>query len=470
MQSAKARTRRTVIRGIIGSSIVTSGVGARRSRGESNTNENLYIILAGGTGLREKLREKGCEIIHELAKGSVVIASGPAERENKLRSLSVVSDVIPNREFVADDIQKNEEGGKPDSDPLSEKQWDKHLMNVFDAHDIATGDGTSIAIIDTGVAYSHPDLEHAVDIERSREICQGQFTSGRKLINVRKNPMGWLPATKELELPAAFDVDGHGSHVAGIVAASRNGDGITGVAPDTTVIPLRIGAYQKNDYGYLELRFTAVDLLLAIEYAVKIEADVANLSLVLGPLSAGTERRRYFAAVRRLIQHAIEQGTVIVVAGGNQGVDLEENPLHVLPSSNRGVISVASTGPNDRRYYNSNYGGGVIDVAAPGGGYETPDKTFRSSGVEWPYPTNQILSTVPETIYSRKYQFQRGTSMAAPQVAGLVCLIRELEPEFHPRRVKQVIERSAVDSAGSDPSELGAGRIAILNTVNRLVK
>jgi len=341
-------------------------------------------------------------------------------------------------------------------------------MNTFNAHDIATGADTSLAVIDTGVTHSHPDLA-SVDAERSRAIHNGQIYSGEKVIDIRRNPTQWLPLTQEAQLPVASDIDGHGTHVAGIAAASSSESGITGVAPEATIVSLRTGAYQKTGNGYSQLQITVADVLLAIDYATEIGVDVANISLILGPLSEGIERRRYFAAFRRLVQYAIEQGTVVVVAGGNQDTDIEENPLYVLPSTNRGVISVGSTGPNDRRYYDSNFGEGVIDVAASGGGYETEEKTHSTDDVDWPHPTNQVLSTAPEMIYGQRYRYDLGTSMAAPQVAGLACLIRELKPDLHPRRVKQAIERSAVDVSGPDASELGAGRIAVLNTVERVV-
>ncbi|MCU4800260.1 S8 family serine peptidase [Halobacteria archaeon HArc-gm2] len=467
MNSDSRWTRRTTLKSIIGSGAAVSGFGVGTSLGQSTENEQLYIVLAGGTGLRDELREKGFEVLHEIGGGSVVIANGSTERESELRSLAVVSDAVPNQTIVAEEVERKQNNVEPDSEQFSQKQWDKRLTNTFDAHEIATGAGTSLAIIGTGVDHSHPDLP-SVDAERSRAIHRGQFESGRQSINVRTNPSEWLPSTQDVELPAGSDVDGHGTHVAGIAAASRDGGGITGVAPDANVVSLRTGAYQETGAGYSRLQITVADVLIAIDYAVEIGVDVANISLILGPLNEGIERRRYFAAFRRLVQHAIEQGTVVVVAAGNQDTNIEENPLYVLPSTNRGVINVTSTGPNDRRYYNSNFGEGIVDVAAPGGGYETREKTFYSDDVEWPAPANQIISTVPSRIFDQKYRYDLGTSMAAPQVAGLACLIRELKPGLHPRRVKQAIERNAVEVAGPDTTELGAGRISVLDTVKRL--
>ncbi|HET7325623.1 MAG TPA: S8 family serine peptidase, partial [Halococcus sp.] len=96
---------------------------------------------------------------------------------------------------------------------------------------------------------------------------------------------------------------------------------------------------------------------------------------------------------------------------------------------------------------------------APGGGYETVEKTL-SDETEWPYPTNLVLSTVPSG-----YAYYLGTSMAAPQVTGLVGLLKEVAPTATPVQVKQTIKQSADLVPGKSDPELGAGRINAKRTV-----
>jgi len=99
-------TRRAVLNSVIGNGVAIGGLGVGKAFGQSTDNEQLYIVLEGGTGLDNKLREKGFEVLHEIAGGSVVIASGPTERESELRSLAVVSDAVSNHTIVADEVQQ----------------------------------------------------------------------------------------------------------------------------------------------------------------------------------------------------------------------------------------------------------------------------------------------------------------------------------------------------------------------------
>lgn len=115
------------------------------------------------------------------------------------------------------------------------------------------------------------------------------------------------------------------------------------------------------------------------------------------------------------------------------------------------------------------YGAVTVDVAAPGGGYESEEKTWNAGpGTVDPAPTNFVYSTVPAAIFGNRYGYDFGTSMAAPQVAGVACLLRELVPDLHPRRVRQAITQSAVDLSGPDTSGLGTGRIDAPAALDRI--
>ncbi|WP_455429879.1 S8 family serine peptidase [Natronococcus zhouii] len=131
--------------------------------------------------------------------------------------------------------------------------------------------------------------------------------------------------------------------------------------------------------------------------------------------------------------------------------------------------------------YYSNYGTSDIDVGAPGGDYETQEKTFTEDfdEVARPWPLNAIFSTVPgedslsdpyvnTTIDGDAYGWLMGTSMAAPQVAGLAALVRELEPDFSARYVENAIKRGAEGGDGQSDDELGAGRTNALDVVESL--
>lgn len=461
MSNKRTLTRRSVVRTIAASGFTLGTVGTGRVTDRSMADaEAVYIVLAGGGGLRNRLERAGYSVLQEFAGGSLYLTQGPEDSERALRSLPTVTDAVANQPFEVSDLEQAPAESVAERTSLSEQQWDKHRTNTFAAHDIATGDGTTLAVVDTGISGAHPDLASGVDTARGRLFRNGHSHAGEMSVQIR--PSGEL-GSETAELPAGTDIDGHGTHVAGVAAGRRRDRGIVGTAPDATVVPLRTMFYRELSDTFSVTHTTVADTLLALDYAVEIGADVVTVSLGVGPLSPSVTRRRLFAAFGRVIQHAIENGTVVVAAGGNQGLNFEEASTYDLPSTNRGVISVAATGPNDRRRYDSNYGDGVIDVAAPGGGYDTRASTAHADRSEW-----GVLSSVPADIYGKQYGYTAGTSMAAPQVAGLACLVRELAPDLHPRRVKQVIETGAVDLSGPNTAGLGAGRIDVAETVRRV--
>ncbi len=197
---------------------------------------------------------------------------------------------------------------------------------------------------------------------------------------------------------------------------------------------------QISDHSSVK-QITVADTLHALTMPSRLGLTWSTSVLEAGPLSASVTRQRLFSAFRRVIQHAVKQGTVVVVAGGDQGADFHQDPPYELPSANRGVISVAANRPNDKRRHDSNYGDNVIDVAAPGGGYDTQEKTWNADISEW-----GILSSLPKYIGGEQYGYNAGTSMAAPQVTGLACLIREIAPGLHPRVSSKLSKKVQLNS------------------------
>lgn len=120
-----------------------------------------------------------------------------------------------------------------------------------------------------------------------------------------------------------------------------------------------------------------------------------------------------------------------------------------------------------------------IGVGAPGGGYESEERTYEDDDVEYPWPLNAVFSTVPETgllpepyadttIDGEAYGWAMGTSMAAPQMSGLAALVRERDPSTNTRQVESAIAHGAEGVNGRGDHELGTGRINALRTLERL--
>ncbi|MEO6318263.1 MAG: S8 family serine peptidase [Acidimicrobiales bacterium] len=390
---------------------------------------------------------------------------------------------------------------KPGPETFSHLQWDMDMIDAPEAHDTTKGGGTLVGIIDTGIDGSHPDLAANFDADLSEN-----FTTDIPDIDGPCEYDGCVD-------PPNVDHGGHGTHVAGTVAADDNGLGIMGVAPDATLVNLRAG----QDSGY----FFFLETVSAITAAADKGIDVVNMSFYTDPwLYNCTSRADYLsgevsdeqlaeqAMIREGIIEAVEYarnaGVTLVAAAGNQATDLAAlervdasspdyppgieaervvtNNCLDLPSEAPGVIQVSSLGPSGNKADYSTYGAdGAIDVSAPGGWYRDYIGTrfYRQ-------PENMILSTYPVEVaaeeggvnpgggvkdphfYKRDctqgkpcgyYQYLQGTSMASPHAAGVVALIIAAYREEHgvdpsPDQVGQILAASATDTPCPDASDL----------------
>jgi subtilisin family serine protease len=278
------------------------------------------------------------------------------------------------------------------------------------AWDLATGrSDVVIAILDTGVTMSHPDLASGIWTNPLEIPNNGIDDDGNGFID---DVHGWNFAGNN---NAVADDYGHGTHVAGIAAARiNNGVGIAGMAGGATIMPVKVFFPPPNVLG------TYQDLIRAIIYATDNGARVINMSLGATSYSRGEE-----AAV----DYAWNHGTVVVAAAGNTG----RNTYH-YPAAHLNTIAVAATDANDMRAGFSTYGD-FVDVAAPG---------------------VSILST----LMNGGYGGMSGTSMASPHVAGLAGLLFSLNPQLTNGQVRELIEKNVDDlgATGWDPY-YGSGRI-----------
>jgi serine protease len=276
------------------------------------------------------------------------------------------------------------------SDPFRTQQWDLAKMSVGDAWQKSTGTGVTVAVIDSGVDASHPDLA-------------GHVLTG---YNVMTGKAG-----------ASTDAFGHGTHVAGTIAAvTGNGVGVASVAPDAKILPIKV--LGDDGKGYMS------DTATGIIYAADHGANVINMSL--GATSQ-------VAAVTNAIAYARSKGVVVVAAAGNYRAD--GSPT-TWPGADAGVIGVAATDSNDKVAGFSN-AGSYVDVAAPG---------------------VNIASTYPVSLGS--YTMMSGTSMASPHVAAVAALIEAYRPGLSPDQVEKAIEGTALDlgTTGRD-NDYGYGRV-----------
>jgi serine protease len=240
-------------------------------------------------------------------------------------------------------------------DPLNAKQWSFGALHVTQAWPTSTGQGVIVAVVDSGVDGTHPDLAASLVPGFNARTDRGDGSS------------------------AATDGNGHGTHVAGAIAAQvDNGVGVAGIAPRALIMPVK--ALDDSGSGWVS------DVAEGITWAVAHGARVINLSL-------GSDNS---SLIEPAIAYAVSSDVTVVAAAGNDGARVNRYPA-ALPA----VISVGALDSDETRASFSNYSP-TVDLTAPG---------------------VDILSTVPGG-----YASYDGTSMASPQVAGVAALLRALVP------------------------------------------
>jgi subtilisin family serine protease len=307
----------------------------------------------------------------------------------------------------------------PGGDNLSGLQWDMAQIHAFEAHAI-TGGSSAVTVgdIDTGLDFTHPDLAPNVDFANSVSCIGGVPNT---------NPSAWK------------DDNGHGTHTAGTIAAAKNGIGIVGVAPNVKIAGIKTG----DAAGF----FFPEAVVCAFMWAGTHHIQVTNNSYFADPWLFNCKndpgQRAIWKAERRAIDFAMQNGTVVVAAEGNQADDLAHptqdatspdnttpelrtihNDCAVIPVEVPGVIGVTADGNLKLKSFYSSYGVGTVQVIAPGG-----DSILQQTAAA---PNGRVLSTWPAYIFCRRkvvdpsgatYCYLQGTSMASPHVAGVAALI-----------------------------------------------
>lgn len=275
-------------------------------------------------------------------------------------------------------------------------RYNMEKINVKNIWRCIQGSGIVVAVVDSGVDLDHPDL-------------QANIVTGKTFVSGTSSP---------------DDDNGHGSHVAGVVAGVGNNGGIIGVAPRAKIMPVKV-----LDYGGSGTTFGAAE---GIRWAADHGARIINMSWGgVGYSSTLVDAIRYAADSR---------GALLVASGGNCGDEsyyfngcfYEDQPVY--PAALSSVMAVASTDENDNQSSFSNQGD-YIDIAAPG-------------------------SNIYSTYQAGGYKEMSGTSMASPHVAGLAALIWSQDTSLTSSQVRTKIKSTAKDLGASGwDDKFGYGRI-----------
>jgi subtilisin family serine protease len=432
----------------------------------ADTGRHLVMLKGKAAGFEQAVEKLGGQVFFRHDPTGLAVVSGlDADAAAKLGADRNVADIQPDfmiempNVALGDALEASSVMPQGPDDPEAAffypRQWNMRAIGAdmaWSAGRLGSPDVT-VAILDTGIAYTYPDLDGLVDLERSASfVPEDDFY-------VDFFFPGMHPIT---------DIHYHGTHVAATVAS--NGLVTAGVTSKTTLMGVKVCSAVL---GYCPGSAVLPGLL----YAAEMGADVANMSLGGGflkkeyPGSAG-----YF---NKVFNYVNSMGMTVVVSAGNSAIDLDheydpdpefgghlpslystycDTPATICVSATAPYASDGTNGPwydVDTPTSYTNYGRSAIDVAAPGG---------ASAGWVWAACSNTSL-VIPVCQTGDYIIGMSGTSMASPHVAGLAALMVE-DYGRKPGKIQTAIQNSADDlgQRGTDPY-YGKGRINVYNAV-----
>ncbi len=528
------RTRRTVMAVAATVSLIAAGTSAAGAAPASTAGQldTEYTVLLEDPGNRDfaidAVHAAGGEVVRDNKAIGVLTVKAPAN--GFVEKVSASSEIVgaarskpighapaaKAEKTKRDNVEKENTAAKANKapaeskstagmDPLDGDLWGLNLVRSNIARAKQAGDKrVYVGVLDTGVDGSHPDIAPNFNNELSRNFTVdipndsdgGEFDG----------PCEFRGCVD----PANWDDGGHGTHVAGTIGAAANGFGISGVAPNVSLVNIRGG----QDAGSFFLQ-PVVD---ALTYGADIGLDVINMSFYVDPWymncindSTATPeeqlvQRTIIASVQRALNYAHRKGVTLIGAAGNNHEDLGKPrqdtvspnypPGHnrprpvdnatclTLPTEGNHVISVSSLGPSTAKADYSNYGLEQTAISAPGGyfrdGLGTPWYRTNENMILSTYPRNVALvegaideagnitpageaAGVKKAVQGDKvgyYQFLQGTSMAAPHASGVAALIVSQYGKkdkgrpgltLAPDKVEKVLYKTAIQRACPNP-------------------
>jgi subtilisin family serine protease len=414
-----------------------------------------YLLIASGNGrfpsnINTQISRAGGTVTNRLEAAGMITVS--TSNPNFASRISGVMAVVPNRAYqmlepdtvvLESDAVNAEVVNPPNNDGYDARYpllWGLDSVNAPEAWAAgSTGEGVSVAVLDTGFIVNHPDLAPNVNLAKSGDMT-GEGLS--------------------FTLNGTFS---HGTHVAGTIAGARNNVGVLGVAYDAELVLVKV--LFNSGSGTFE------DIIEGIIFATNADVDVINMSLGAYELQGQGATASEIAALRvaagRATTYAFQNGTTVIVSAGNNALNLDgggsiKRFMGDLPHT----ISISATAPigwainplTDLDVFTSysNYGMSGVDFSAPGGDDMYPgNENCVVGGLLRPcWVFDLVFSAAASDGVNFFSGWAGGTSMAAPHAAGIAALIiAENGGSMHPSQVRAELEARAVDlgAAGDDP-------------------
>lgn len=415
---------------------------------------------ADATQVARDLVAAGGQLISPLPSelGIMAVASEEADFLAKAQGIAGVDGAMKDFEAfrlsgsVAAGNPKIAELMPPGSEPRTLSfMWNMNQIGAdkTEAEDILGSPDVKVAVLDTGIDSDNPEFAENIDQEHSRSFID------------------YGP-----DAQAGFmDLNGHGSHVAGIIGANQNGFGVVGVAPKTTLMAVKV--LDASGYG------DNFGIMKGIVYAANAGADVINMSIEDRFPVGSREARIMSKGFKAAIDYATKKGVFVVTATGNYGENADGSGNVYLPVGvGKHNVGVSATGPVGQQNFDapalySDYGHQITDLAAPGGGVAYDP----AIGV---YPVameDMVLSTwsthaMEQLLFGvfpvgpSPFMYLAGTSMAAPHVAGAAALVIAQKGRMEPEKLAKILYKTADDlgPAGVD-AHYGNGRLNVYRAV-----
>lgn len=379
----------------------SSGFSARASAKVKN------LKLANGAKLARTLSDGKLGVI-STASTFGARSVDPVEADEA--EINALCDAIkasnPGQEITCEANTVVETSRTPDDTQYS-SLWGMPMISAPSAWDITTGSSNVVvAVIDTGIEYTHPDLADNIATNPGEIAGNGVDDDnngfiddyyGYDFINGDSNPI---------------DDHFHGTHCAGTVGAKGdNGRGVAGVAWSVKLLPVKV----LDSYGSGSIAAVAAGMNYAVKRGVKI------MSMSLGTSS-------YSSTIENAIITAKNAGVLVVAAAGNSAQNTDMYPNYPSASAQPNVLAVAASNSSDGLAYFSNWGPTSVDLAAPG-------------------------QTILSTYLSGQYAYASGTSMATPHVAGMAAMLLSVNPTLSYSQVKDILITTV------DPNTAMAGKM-----------
>ncbi len=348
--------------------------------------------------------------------------------------------------------------------------WGLHRVRAPEAWETARGEGVVVAVVDTGLDYNHPDIADNVWINPGEDLNGNGRVDPEEWNGIDDDANGFVDDLRGFDFansidgdldgfydgpldvgdPDPFDDRGHGTHVAGTIAAvANNGIGIVGVAPAARIMALK--GFPAEGEGLDS------NLWRAVLYAARHGARVVNTSWSCSPLCP------YNPLAEEIVKTVRDMGVIVVTSAGNRSIDVVSNS----PENTRDVLTVGSSGADDEPSQSFTNFGWLLDVAAPGGGPSTDRNVYVARRNILSLRASEDEGAEPFAV-GEGYARAAGTSMAAPHVSGVVALLLSAHPDLDYESVRRLIRQGAVDLGppGHD-RHMGAGRLDALGALEK---